>query len=257
MLARAVPAARRGGGHRGHHGWRAWWDRRVRRRTPGLVPLAPAYRRAGRSHRLRLKWKRRVVDSGYRDFGRDRRAPTSMIEPESRRTARPGKLGRQVRDRQVRLQRAFVSQRQPLLDDVRDLLARGNQLEDAPVNLPVAEPLGQVCVMTEVGDVQPVGQVIQHDAALAPKHAYRPRFVDHLDVGAAYFLPPVPGGGLEPELFGRRTRREQDDAGLVRTDSGLVWRALITGKQPVSHLDQTPSAGRSQACPSYRAMKSA
>src|SRR6266704_3547647 len=147
-------------------------------------------------------------------------------------------------------------QRKPLLDNVGHFLARRDQLEDAAVDFPVAEPLGQIPIVAKVGDVQAVGEVIEHHAALTAEHTDRPRLVEHLDVSAADFLPPVPGSRLESQLLGRGTGREQDHARLVRANAGFVGRALIAGQQPISHLDQTPSAGRSQTCPSYRAMKS-
>ena len=49
-----------------------------------------------------------------------------------------------------RIRRAFARRRdgEPLLDDLRHFLARRDQLEDAAVDLPVAELLGPVRVMT-------------------------------------------------------------------------------------------------------------
>ena len=46
-----------------------------------------------------------------------------------------------------------------MLGDLGHFLARRDELEDAPVNLPVAELLGLVRVMPQVRDVQPVGEV--------------------------------------------------------------------------------------------------
>src|SRR5258706_7361044 len=104
--------------------------------------------------------------------------------------------------------------------------------------------------------MQAVGEIIEYDAALTTEHADRPRLVQRLDVGPANPLPPVSGRWLEAEFLGRRARGEQHYPGLVRPDASLVWRSLEGSKQPISHLVQTPSAGRSQTCPSYRAMKS-
>ncbi len=103
--------------------------------------------------------------------------------------------------------------------------------------------------------MQAVGEIVKYDAALTAERADRPRLVQHLDVGPAHRLPPVPGRGLEAEFLGWRARGEQHDAALVGTEACLVGCSLVGSKQPISHLVQTPSAGRSQTCPSYRAMK--
>ena len=98
--------------------------------------------------------------------------------------------------------------------------------------------------------MQAVGEVVEHDAALAAEHADRPGLVQRLDIDPAHLLAPVPGRGLEAQSLGRRAGGEQDHAGLGRTDTSLVRCALVAGKQPVSHLVQIPSAGLSQTCPS-------
>jgi hypothetical protein len=138
---------------------------------------------------------------------------------------------------------------QPLLHDVADLVPGGDQLEDAPVNLPVTELSGPDRVMAEIHDMQPVGQVIEHDARLAAEHPYWPGLVQRLDVRAVDALAPVPGGWLEPQVFRRRARGEKYDIGLIRSDPRLVWCPLETGQDPVSHR-QFPSAGLNHTCPS-------
>src|ERR1035441_9784939 len=52
----------------------------------------------------------------------------------------------------------------PGLDDVAHLVARRDQLEDAAIHLPIAEALCEVGVMPEIGDVQPVAEVVQDHA---------------------------------------------------------------------------------------------
>ncbi len=154
----------------------------------------------------------------------------------------------------VRLRRRcdFARRRdwETLLDDLRHFLAGGDQLKDAPVNLPVAELLGAERVMTQVRDMEAVGEVVEHDAACTAERADRPGLVQRMKVVPAHLLAPVPSRGLEAESLGRRARGEQDHAGLGRTNSSLVRCALVVGKQAVSHLVQTPSAGLSQTCPS-------
>jgi hypothetical protein len=137
-----------------------------------------------------------------------------------------------------------------LLNDLRHFLARRDQLEDASVNLPVAELLGAERIVTQVGDVEAVAEVVEHDATLATEDSDGSRLVQHLNVTPAYFLSPVPGRGLEAQILRWRARGEQDHARLLRTNAGLIGSPLIVGKQAVSHLVQTLSAGLSQACPS-------
>jgi hypothetical protein len=147
--------------------------------------------------------------------------------------------------------------REPLLDDLGNFMSRRDQLEYAPVDLPVTELLGAVRVVAQVRDVQAIGEIVQHDAGLSPERADRPRLIEGLYIGAVHLLAPVAGRWLETQDLRRRTGREQDHAGFLRADAGLEGRPLIASKQPVSHLVQIPSAGLSQTCPSYRAMKSA
>jgi hypothetical protein len=146
-------------------------------------------------------------------------------------------------------------QRHPMLDDVGDFLPRRDQLENASVDFPVAQLRGAQRVVSEVDDVQPVGQVIEHHAAFATEDADGARLVQHLYLSTVDVLAPVPGRWLEPELFRRRAGSEEHDVRLVRTNPGFVRCSLKTGQDSISH-PQLPSAGRSHTCPSYRAMKS-
>jgi hypothetical protein len=136
-----------------------------------------------------------------------------------------------------------------LFDDVSDFVARRDQLEDAPVHLPVAKLRGAEGVVAEIDNVQPVGQVIKDDATFATEHSDRARLVKRLHCRAVDLLAPVPGGRLELQFLRRRAGREQHDIGIVRADSGLVRRPLKGGKESVSHR-QLPSAGRNHAWPS-------
>jgi len=61
-----------------------------------------------------------------------------------------------------------------ILGEVADLVARHHDLEYAAIYLPVAKLQGAPLVHSEVGDVQPVAKVVEHDARLAPVSANRP-----------------------------------------------------------------------------------
>ncbi|HET9897189.1 MAG TPA: hypothetical protein VFQ44_19820 [Streptosporangiaceae bacterium] len=136
-----------------------------------------------------------------------------------------------------------------MLDYVGNFLTRRDQLEDAPVDLPVAELSRAERVVTEVDDVQAVVQVVKHDTAFPPEHADRPGLIQRLHLHAVYLLAPVTGGWLEPEFLWRRAGSEEHNVELARTYACLVGRSLVTGKDPISHR-QLPSAGRSHTCPS-------
>jgi hypothetical protein len=62
-----------------------------------------------------------------------------------------------------------------VLGEVPDLLAWHYDLEYATVHLPVPELQRAPLVHAEVGDVQPVAQVVQDQARLAAVGADRPR----------------------------------------------------------------------------------
>ncbi len=109
----------------------------------------------------------------------------------------------------------------PLLRDIGDVRPRRDELEDAAVDLPVAKLLGPEAIMTQVSDMQPVAEIIEHHAALAPEGANWPGLPDSLDVCQAQLLPPVAGRRLEAELLRGRARGKQDDVPVARSDAGL------------------------------------
>jgi hypothetical protein len=155
------------------------------RRGPGAVVLGPVQQVTGLVLRLGRQVLRLVL-------GRPRRAQAGL----PRRGGRPGGGGPVAG-----VLRAF-------LDDVADLGPGRDQLEDAAVDLPVAELLSLVAVVAQVADVQPVAQVVQHHAALAAEHADRAGFPHGLDLGNRQLLAPVPGGRLEAQVLRRRARRK-------------------------------------------------
>src|SRR6185437_6259370 len=111
--------------------------------------------------------------------------------------------------RQRRVVRSLAGPRRagvvrPFLDDVGDLVAGRDQLEDPAVNLPEAQLLGLECVVSEVADVHPVAEVVEHHAALAAEPPDRPGLPDRLYVLNTQLLAPVPGCRLETQLLGRR-----------------------------------------------------
>jgi hypothetical protein len=63
----------------------------------------------------------------------------------------------------------------PLFDEAGHLLPGDHDLEDFPVDLPVAELRGPRGVPAQVGDVQPVAKVVQDQAGLLSVVADRPR----------------------------------------------------------------------------------
>ena len=74
--------------------------------------------------------------------------------------------GQQQRDREL----------MPLLGQVRDLVPRHDDLEHAAIDLPVAELPGPPLVHAQVDDVQPVTEVVEHQARLAVIGPDGPRF---------------------------------------------------------------------------------
>ena len=136
-----------------------------------------------------------------------------------------------------------------LFKDLADLGPRRDQFEHAAVDLPVSKLLSLVAVVTEVADVQPVAEVIQDHAALAPEYADWPGLPDSLDIGDVELLAPVPGSGLESEFLRRRACREQHDVVIGRADAGLERGSSVARHQPVAH-NSGPSAGRSHTWPS-------
>ena len=88
------------------------------------------------------------------------------------------------------------------LHDVDDVIAGRDEFEDTAVHLPIPELLGLVGVMAQVCDMQPVAEIIEHDAALTPERAGRLGLPQRLDFVDAQLLAPVSGGGLEAEFLG-------------------------------------------------------
>jgi hypothetical protein len=62
----------------------------------------------------------------------------------------------------------------PFLLQVPHLLPGDDHLEDAAIDLPVAELPGASLVHAEVDDVQPVAEVVEDEARLTPVVADRP-----------------------------------------------------------------------------------
>ena len=142
-----------------------------------------------------------------------------------------------------------------LLHDLADLVPRRYQLEHAAVDLPVSELFRLVSVMAQVGDVQPVAEVVEHDAAAAPERAHRPGLPQRLHVLDPQLLAPVAGGGLEAQLLWGRAGGEQHHILVGGADARLVRHTAVGRHQPVSHAQIAPT-GRSHTCPSNRAMNS-
>jgi hypothetical protein len=129
---------------------------------------------------------------------------------------------------------------EPLLDDVGDFLARRDQLEDPAIDLPVTDLLGPVRVVAQIGDVQPVVEIVEHDATFAAEHADRPGLVQRLNVSQVNLLAPVAGSRFELQIFRWRAGGEQDDVRIRWADASLVGRSLVTGQQSVSHVLRSP-----------------
>src|SRR5580693_449000 len=138
-----------------------------------------------------------------------------------------GTGGRKRRGRQ----RDFRS----LLGKVGDLVPGHHDLEHLPVDLPVPELPGQNGIAAQVDDVQPVAEVVEHQAGVAPVVAHRARLPQRVEIADVDLLAPVPGGGTEAEFLRRRAGGEQRHLRAVRTEAGLVRGAAVRGHQPVSH----------------------
>ncbi len=143
-----------------------------------------------------------------------------------------------------------------LLGQAGHFLARREQLEHAPVHLPVPEFPGPPGVLALIDDVQPVAHVVEHQAGLAMERADRPGLPQHVHLGPDDPLAPVPRGGLEAEFLGWRAGGEQDHVRIRGTDPCLVRHTAVGGHQPEAHRAHSPLDGRSQAWPSYRAISS-
>ena len=92
---------------------------------------------------------------------------------------------------------------EPFLDDLADLVTRRYQLEYAAVHLPIPELFRLKGVMAEVGDVQPVAQIVEHDAAVATERAHRPGLPQRLHLlGSRSCLRQWPVAGSKPSSSG-------------------------------------------------------
>ena len=80
----------------------------------------------------------------------------------------------------------------PFLREVSDLGARYHNFEDPAVDLPVAELAGPHLIHAEIGDVQPVAEIVKHEAGLAVEGADGPRFPEGVDLADPYLFAPVP-----------------------------------------------------------------
>jgi hypothetical protein len=70
----------------------------------------------------------------------------------------------------------------PLLGQVRHLGARHHDLEHAAIDLPVAELPGSPFLHAQVDDVQPVTEVVKHQARLAVVRPDGPRFPQRVEL---------------------------------------------------------------------------
>jgi hypothetical protein len=70
----------------------------------------------------------------------------------------------------------------PLLGQVRHLGARHHDLEHTAIDLPVAELPGPPFLHAQVDDVQPVTEVVKHQARLAVVRPDRPRFPQRVEL---------------------------------------------------------------------------
>jgi hypothetical protein len=104
---------------------------------------------------------------------------------------------------------------------------RHDHLEDAPVDLPVPELQGPSLVHAKVGDVQPVTEVIEHEARLASVSADRAGLPQRVNVADRHLLSPVTDGRGETMVLRRRSRGEQRDVAVGRAHAGLVRRSLV------------------------------
>jgi hypothetical protein len=111
----------------------------------------------------------------------------------------------------------------PFLLQVRDLVPGDDDLEHAAVDLPVAELPGAALVHAEIDDVQPVAQVVEHQAGFAAVVADRAGFPERVDVVQLHMLAPeTAGNGGEAVLLGRRRSGEQRDIPVGRAHGSLV-----------------------------------
>jgi hypothetical protein len=136
---------------------------------------------------------------------------------------RPGRDPRiPVRRREHgRLQRVV----HPLLGQAGDVRPGHHDLEDLPVDLPVAELPGPGRIASLVGDVQPVTQIIEDQAGLATVLAGQARLPQRVEVGHGDLLAPAAARGCEAEFVRRRGGGEQRRLVAVGAEPGVVGDA--------------------------------
>ena len=88
----------------------------------------------------------------------------------------------------------------PFLGEVGDLVPLHDDLEHAAIDLPVAELPGPSLVHAQVNNVQPVAEVVEHQARLAVVGADRARFPQPVEVVESHLLAPdaTAGNGEKP-----------------------------------------------------------
>ena len=159
--------------------------------------------------------------------GRDR-IPGRFAPPELRAGAwRGGACGAGTRSAPQRCRRRPSSAR---------------QLEDAAVDLPVAKLLGLEAIMTQVSDMQPVAEIVEHHAALAPEGADWPGFPDSLDVCR----------GSVACASGRSPARSRAPQAAGTRQTGRCPRRSVRCRPRTVILDTTPSGGSAQFGPFCR-----
>ncbi|MBO0802252.1 MAG: hypothetical protein J2P25_04145 [Nocardiopsaceae bacterium] len=118
-----------------------------------------------------------------------------------------------------------------------------DHLEHAPIDLPVAELTGALLVHAEIGDVQPVAQVVEDEARFAAVVADRPGLPQRVDVAELDLpAPDAAGSGGEAVILGWRRRGEQGDVVVGGTHGSLVRGAEVGRHQPVPHCLSLPAS---------------
>src|SRR6266704_2521300 len=88
--------------------------------------------------------------------------------------------------------------------------------------------------------MQPVAEVVEHDAAVTPEHAHGPGLPQRLHLLDAKLLAPVPGGRLEAKLLRGRAGREEHHVTVGGADTRLVRDTAVGRHQPVAHGSGRP-----------------
>ena len=158
-------------------------------------------------------------------------------------TERPRQRGEQQCDRE------FV----PLLGQIGDVIPGHDDLEDAAIDFPVPELGGSPLVHAQVDDVQPIAEIVEHEARLTVIRPDGPRFPQPVEFVKPHLLAPDAARCRgEAMLFRWRRGREQRHVTIRWANCGLIRSTEVRGHKPVPH-EPHPSLGRCQASPSYRA----